>query len=214
MAKEEVRSFKILLLGDTQVGKTSFIMRFCDDVFNGEQTLSTLGVDEKIKFIKREEQKMELHIWDTAGQERFRSITKNYYKGADGVILMYDMSKINTFKGIKKWIGNIKESFDISTIALIVVGNKCDLPEDEIAVSKEDVSDFEKKEGLKIFQGSAKNNINVNESFSALLDKMVELGLGKIKNRNEQKDNNGPQKLKLPTNNKKDNKNGNCCGKK
>ena len=99
MSKEMI-IYKILVLGDSTVGKTAFIVRFCENKFEDDYSLSTIGVDIKTKFIIRKEKKIQLQIWDTAGQERFRSITKNSYKGADGIILMYDKS-IRTFSNRK-----------------------------------------------------------------------------------------------------------------
>ena len=211
--KEEILSFKILLLGDSTVGKTAFILRFCEDKFV-EDSLTTIGLDQKNKFVKRGDKKLELHIWDTAGQERFRSIAKNCYKGADGIILMYDISKYETFKHIKTWINNIKESIDIDKVALIVVANKCDLPDNENNVDQESKQDFENSSKMKIIEASAKENVNVNESFISLIDKMIELGLGKKKGIDDDNDNdevNNAQQLKRSkTNNKK--KKDNCCG--
>ena len=211
--KEEILSFKILLLGDSTVGKTAFILRFCEDKFE-EDSLTTIGLDQKNKFVKRGDKRLELHIWDTAGQERFRSIAKNCYKGADGIILMYDISKYETFKHIKTWINNIKESIDIDKIALIVVGNKCDLPDSEKNVEKDSKQNFENTSKMKIIEASAKDNINVNESFISLIDKMLELGLGKKKGSDDDNDNdevNNAQQLKRnKTNDKK--KKDNCCG--
>ena len=211
--KEEILSFKILLLGDSTVGKTAFILRFCEDKFE-EDSLTTIGLDQKNKFVKRGDKRLELHIWDTAGQERFRSIAKNCYKGADGIILMYDISKYETFKHIKTWINNIKESIDIDKIALIVVGNKCDLPDSEKNVDQDSKQNFENTSKMKIIEASAKDNINVNESFISLIDKMLELGLGKKKGSDDDNDNdevNNAQQLKRnKTNDKK--KKDNCCG--
>ena len=215
MSKEEIISFKILLLGDSGVGKTAFILRFCEDKFE-EDSLTTIGLDQKNKFVKRGDKKLELHIWDTAGQERFRSIAKNCYKGADGIILMYDISKYETFKQIKTWINNIKESIDIDKIALLVVGNKCDMPKTDDTVDQQSKQNYENTSKMKIIEASAKDNINVNESFISLIDKMLELGLGKKKGSDDDNDNdndegNNPQQLKkTKTNNKK--KKDNCCG--
>jgi len=218
MSKEEEEeamiSFKILLLGDSTVGKSAFILRFCDDKFE-EDSLTTIGLDQKNKFVKRGDKKLELHIWDTAGQERFRSITKNCFKGADGIILMYDISKYETFKHIKTWINNIKESIDLSKIAFIVVGNKCDLPEDEKQVDKESKTNFEVNNNMQIIETSAKDNINVSESFIKLIDKMLELGLGRKRGNEDDNDElNNSQALRNPKDDKR-NKSG-CClfGKK
>ena len=214
MSKEEIISFKILLLGDSGVGKTAFILRFCDDKFD-EDSLTTIGLDQKNKFVKRGDKKLELHIWDTAGEERFRSIAKNCYKGADGIILMYDISRYETFKQIKTWINNIKESINIDKVALLVVGNKIDLPKDVETVDEESKNNFENSSKMKIIEASAKENTNVNDSFITLIDKMLELGLGKKKYGNDDDNDNdevnNSQQLKRPKANDKKNKN-NCCG--
>ena len=87
--ENEIINFKILLLGDESVGKSSFILRFCEDKYNEDCPLTTIGLDQKVKFIKKDGKKFKLFIWDTAGQERFRSVANNVFKGADGIILMY-----------------------------------------------------------------------------------------------------------------------------
>ena len=205
--KEEIISFKLMLLGDTSVGKTSFILRFCDDKFD-EDSLTTIGIDQKNKYVKVDDKKIELHIWDTAGQERFKSLAKNLFKGADGIILMYDMSNLDSFKAIKKWINDIKESIDITKVGIIIVGNKCDLPEDEIKVDKETKDYFEKEQKMKIIEASAKNSKNVNDSFLIIIKKMIELGLGKKKSDDDEEDT--PQKLRKSRTGTKRNNN-NCC---
>jgi len=205
--KEGFIYFKLLLLGDSSVGKTSFILRFCDNKFD-EDSLTTIGLDQKNKYVKVGDKKIELRIWDTAGQERFRSIAKNLYKGADGIIIMYDISKKESFKGIKGWINGIKESVDISKIALIVVGNKCDLPNEQKEVDEEDKNFFEKQFKMKIIEASAKTNVNVSESFIAIIEKMLALGLGK-KKANEDEDDEGGKKLSK--NGNKKNNGGGCC---
>ena len=127
---EKLITFKVLLLGDKSVGKNSFMLSFCDDKFE-EDSLTRIGLDAKNKFLKRGDKKIELHIWGTAGHERFKSIAKNPYKSVNGILLMYDISKKDSFKGIKGWINDINEKIDISKIAIIVVGNKCDLRDDK-----------------------------------------------------------------------------------
>ena len=196
--------YKILVLGDSTVGKTAFIVRFCEDKFD-DDTLSTIGVDIKTKFIMRQEKKIQLQIWDTAGQERFRSIAKNSYKGADGIILMYDISKLETFKHIKSWINDIKNKIDksLSQLGLLVIGNKCDIPEKERQVDEEHKKTLEDEHNLKVMEVSAKENTNINESMVILIDKMLELGLGRKKNEEDDDDN----KLNNKKTKKKD-----CCG--
>ena len=172
--EDDLMTFKILLLGNQEVGKTSFIIRFTEDQFN-ESPLSTIGVDIKNKEIKRKDKNILLKIFDTAGEERFRSISKNYFASADGILLLYDISNDESFKSIKEWIDNIKENVNLSEIGLIIVGNKCDMPEEEKAVNDLMVKDLEKNLNVKIIEASAKSNINVTESFMLIVDKILEL---------------------------------------
>jgi len=172
--EDDLMTFKILLLGNQEVGKTSFIIRFTEDKFN-ESPLSTIGVDIKSKEIKRKDKNILLKIFDTAGEERFRSISKNYFASADGVLLLYDISKEESFKSIKEWIDSIKENVNLSEIGLIIVGNKCDLPEEEKVINNLMVKDLEKNLNVKIIEASAKSNINVTDSFMLIVDKILEL---------------------------------------
>ena len=208
---EKYLTFKILLLGDTEVGKTSYILRFCEDQFP-EVSITTIGLDTKTKFIKVNDKKIQLVIWDSAGQERFKSIAKNSYKGAHGIILMYAVNNLKSFKAIKEWINNIKEGIDIKRVGLLIVGNKIDLPREERKVDEEMVKSLRENENIEIIEGSAKNNINVNECFAKLVVKMLELGLGQ---KNSTEDDDEPQNITLT-----DDTNGNgnkkkkhkCCG--
>ena len=143
MSKEMI-TYKILLLGDSSVGKTAFILRFCEGKFE-DDSLTTIGLDSKTKFVSRQDKKIQLQIWDTAGQERFRSLSKSWYKGADGILLMYDISNYETFKHIKNWIGDIKNNISVAweKLALIVIGNKSDLPPEKKKVDKKDIEELE-----------------------------------------------------------------------
>jgi len=207
---EEIISFKILLLGNSEVGKTSFILRFCEHTF-AEESITTIGVDTKTKFIIRNNQKIQLIIWDTAGQERFKAITKNSFKGAQGIILMYGVNNKESFKGIKEWINNIKENSDQNKVVLIIVVNKCDLDESNWAVDREMVNDLQQKENIEILLASAKNNINVSETFSKLVDKMMDLDLGVVKRNTVFGDNDEEKGQKL--NSKTEKKKKGCCKK-
>lgn len=218
--KDEKISFKIILLGDSSVGKTSLILRFCEGNFE-EESISTIGIDTKCKYLKRGNKKIELKIWDTAGQERFKSIAKNSYKGADGILLVYDISNKKTFDSVKKWIDNIKESIDMSKIGFIVVGNKCDLEKEEWEVTDDLKEKLQETQNVKIIETSCKNNINVDESFANLVDIMLSLGIGKKFFGNEEDDddennNNFKRKESMVLTNKKAKKNegGNCCKNK
>jgi len=169
---EKVLSYKIIFIGDSAVGKTSFIVRFCDDTFY-DNSLCTIGIDTKTKYVSFHGQKIELEIWDTAGQERFKSLTKNSYQGADGIILMYDITQKKTFKNIKNWYNNIKESIDISQVALIIVGNKIDEP--NVEVTKDVAEKFCEQYNIQLIETSCKENINIQETFNSLIEKMMQL---------------------------------------
>ena len=211
--KEEVITFKILLLGDSEVGKSSFILRFCEDTFR-EDSLTTIGLDTKTKFIKRNNKKIQLVIWDSAGQERFKAIAKNTLKGAHGILLMYAINNRNSFRAIKDWINSIKESVDINKTGLIVIGNKIDLPSEQRVIDKDSVESLKEKENVEVIEASAKTNINVNEAFISLIDKMIGLGIGTVKTTIGDEDEEDGKNIKL--NNAKGQKNGGggCCGGK
>lgn len=170
----EENSFRILILGDFAVGKSSFMFRYLDDIFN-QFTLSTIGIDSRIKELERNNQKIFLKIFDISGQERFHLLIINYYKGADGIILIYDISNLDTFKSIKNWIEGINNNINLKEIGFIIVGNKYDLHEDKKKVIDEMKQNLENTLNIKIIETSAKNNINVNECFEKLVDKMMEL---------------------------------------
>jgi Ras-related protein Rab-8A len=146
---QDILSYKIILLGDSTVGKTSLIIRFCDSKFN-ENCTSTVGVDTKTKYVRHNDKKIELDIWDTAGQERFKCLAKNCYQGADGIILMYDITQKKTFHNIKNWYNNIKDSMNINKVAMIILGNKSDLPNKE--VTKEMGEKFSEQYGLELLE--------------------------------------------------------------
>ena len=123
--------FKLLIIGESGVGKTCLLLRFTDDSFTANH-LTTIGIDFKIKIINLENKLIKLQIWDTAGQERFRTITKTYYKGAHGIILTYDVTDENSFKNIKNWIKQIEQNAQ-TNVCKVRVGNKCDKTERQIS---------------------------------------------------------------------------------
>ena len=172
------KSFKILLLGDSSVGKTCFLKRYIDDTFQ-DVYLSTIGFDYKYKCITLKEGKnIKLQIWDTAGQERFRTIAKSYYKGAHGIILMYDVTDQKSFDSIKKWLEQIKEEAP-NKVSVLLVANKIDI--EKRIITKEDGENIAKSYDLDIYESSAKDNINVSEAFEDLAEKINE----KFKNMKE-----------------------------
>ncbi|MBN3301417.1 RAB8B protein, partial [Amia calva] len=134
MAKTYDYLFKLLLIGDSGVGKTCLLFRFSEDAFN-TTFISTIGIDFKIRTIELDGKKIKLQIWDTAGQERFRTITTAYYRGAMGIMLVYDITTEKSFENIKNWIRNIEEHAS-SDVERMILGNKCDM-NDKRQVSKE-----------------------------------------------------------------------------
>ena len=163
--------YKVLLLGDSSVGKTCFLLRYCDKTFQ-EAHLSTIGLDYRLKsMILNNEKNIKLQIWDTAGQDRFRALTKNYYKGANGIILIYDISTTQTFENVKVWINQIKEEANANVI-IYLVGNKIDLPKDKRTVTEEEGQKLADEYKFLFKEASAKEGTNVNEIFQELVEKI------------------------------------------
>uniref|UniRef100_A0AAQ4R9M1 small monomeric GTPase n=1 Tax=Gasterosteus aculeatus aculeatus TaxID=481459 RepID=A0AAQ4R9M1_GASAC len=160
MAKTYDYLFKLLLIGDSGVGKTCLLFRFSEDAFN-TTFISTIGIDFKIRTIELDGKKIKLQIWDTAGQERFRTITTAYYRGAMGIMLVYDITNEKSFDNIRNWIRNIQEHAS-SDVERMILGNKCDM-KDRRQVSKERGEKLAIDYGIKFLETSAKSSINVEE---------------------------------------------------
>ena len=171
MSKKEFL-YKILLLGDTQVGKSSFLMRYIDNTFQ-ESYLSTVGLDFKVKNVQLDDgNTYRVQIWDTAGQDRFHAITRNYFKNAHGIILIYDVTLIESFHNVKNWIKQIKEEVT-DKVSIILAGNKIDM-EEKRKVTKEEGEKMAADYGLKFYECSAKTGENVEEAFKDIVTKTVE----------------------------------------
>lgn len=158
--------FKLLIIGDSGVGKSSLLVRFADNMFSGNY-ITTIGVDFKIRTIEINGERIKLQIWDTAGQERFRTITSTYYRGTHGVIVVYDVTSGDSFANVKRWLHEINQNCD--EVSRVLVGNKCDDP-DRRVVLREDASRFASQMGIQLFETSAKENLNVEEMFRAITD--------------------------------------------
>ncbi|KAI6660290.1 Ras-related protein rab-10 [Oopsacas minuta] len=157
--------FKILLIGDSGVGKTSVLFRFSDDAFN-TTFISTIGIDFKIKTIELDGKKIKLQIWDTAGQERFHTITTSYYRGAMGIILVYDITQQKSFDNIAKWLHNI-ETHASPDVEKTLIANKCDM-ETKRVISKDQGQRIADEYTIRFFETSAKSNINIDQTFETL----------------------------------------------
>ncbi|XP_054877021.1 ras-related protein Rab-8B [Poeciliopsis prolifica] len=165
MAKSYDYLFKLLLIGDSGVGKTCLLFRFSEDAFNAT-FISTIGIDFKIRTVELDGKKIKLQIWDTAGQERFRTITTAYYRGAMGIMLVYDITNEKSFDNIRNWIRNIEEHAS-ADVEKMILGNKCDM-NDKRQVSKERGEKLAIDYGIKFLETSAKSSINVEEGFLTL----------------------------------------------
>ncbi|CAB3408016.1 unnamed protein product [Caenorhabditis bovis] len=167
--------FKLLLIGDSGVGKTCILYRFSDDAFN-TTFISTIGIDFKIKTIELKGKKIKLQIWDTAGQERFHTITTSYYRGAMGIMLVYDITNAKSFDNIAKWLRNIDEHASEDVVKMLL-GNKCDITERR-AVSREMGEKIAADHNIKFHETSAKMNVHIDTAFydlaEAILAKMPE----------------------------------------
>lgn len=162
MSKAYDYLFKLLLIGDSGVGKTCVLFRFSDDAFNST-FISTIGIDFKIRTIDLDDKKIKLQIWDTAGQERFRTITTAYYRGAMGIMLVYDITNEKSFDNIKTWIKNIEQHAS-DAVEKMLLGNKCDM-EDKRVITKEQGEKFAAEAQIAFMETSAKADINVEAAF-------------------------------------------------
>ena len=162
--------FKILLLGDSGVGKSSLLLRYTKNQFSADMR-ATIGVEFGVKFIKIDDLQLKVQIWDTAGMERYRAMTSAYYKGAKGVIIVYDVCRKKSFENIDKWIDDFKSKADEDSI-ILVIGNKSDL-KDRREVDIEEAKLKAEKNKMAFMETSAKNNDNVHKAFLTLFEEII-----------------------------------------
>jgi small GTP-binding protein len=161
---------KIVLIGDSGVGKTNLFSQFTRDHFNPESK-STIGVEFATKILSVEGKTVKAQIWDTAGQERYRAITSAYYRGAIGAMLLYDITAAPTFASLSRWLKELRENVN-PDILVILVGNKSDLS-DKRAVSTDEGIGFSKSQSLLFIETSARDATNVQEAFTSLITEVV-----------------------------------------
>ena len=176
--------FKLLIIGNSAVGKSALLMRFAGGTYE-DNYITTIGIDFKVRTIEVEDKRVKMQIWDTAGQERFRTIGTAYYRNTHGVIVVYDVTSRESFLNVEQWLQEIKQNCDRPPI-VVLVGNK-----DDNAILKkvptEESTEFAAKIGVPLFETSAMENINVEEMFHEVAKMMVDTRLTKILAKNEEK---------------------------
>jgi Ras-related protein Rab-1A len=192
--------FKLIIIGDTNTGKSCLLQRFADDLYINE-FISTIGVDFKVKTITINDKMIKTQIWDTAGQDRFRSITNSYYRGAHGIIISYDITNKQSFVNIERWMRNVKDLVSDNAVK-ILIGTKSDL-EEKRKVSKKELEDLANELDMKYIETSAKDNKNVDELFIIICKEILNNMTEKLENLRE-------RKIFIETHLLKQKKN-NCC---
>ncbi|GLT27547.1 hypothetical protein SLA2020_025340 [Shorea laevis] len=158
--------FKIVIIGDSAVGKSNLLSRYARDEFNAHSK-TTIGVEFQTQCLKIDGKEIKAQIWDTAGQERFRAVTSAYYRGAFGALLVYDISRRTTFDSVSRWLDELNSHCD-STVARMLVGNKCDL-ENIREVTSEEGKSLAEAEGLFFIETSARDSTNVRTAFEIVI---------------------------------------------
>jgi Ras-related protein Rab-1A len=195
--------FKILLIGNPSVGKSSIFSQYVDNNYYN-LTVATMGLDFKIKTIKIDNKYIKLQIWDTGGQERFKTITRSYYRGSHGIILVFDITNRNSFDNIRNWIYEINNHTE--NTCNILVGNKVDLI-DKREITYEEAKEFADIYGLTYIEVSASNNINIHNVFDFLSKELIKQTDKNLKIYNKQIPNNHYVSL----NDTEDKKKKYCC---
>lgn len=174
VSKTDTKIYKLLLLGNSGVGKTCLLLRYCDNIYN-ESHVATIGIDYLIKQVQYKNKSIKLQIWDTAGQDRFRSITQSYFKGSQGVMLVYDVTSMDSFNSVKHWVTQIKENVKDNDIVILLLGNKLD--SDNREVESNLAEEFADENNLLFMEASAKDNINVAKAFEKLYINIYDSGI-------------------------------------
>lgn len=199
-------SFRVILVGNAASGKSTMLMRYAENEYKNNYQ-ATIGIDFKVKTLMADGKTVKLQIWDTAGQEAFRTVTCSYYKGASGVVVCYDVTDRSTFNALDGWFEEM-EKYCSQNVSKILVGTKIDMGESSRQVSYEEGAEVAKKLGIKFYESSSKDNININEAFDQITREMLSKVKATPKNSNEgQKD-----KVRLNSQKNGGSKNsGGCC---
>ena len=163
--------FKVLLLGNSDVGKSSLLLRFVDKTWS-DSFVPTIGVDFKVKTMNIGDKTVKMQIWDTAGQERFRNVVASYFRGSNGILLIYDVTNRDSFKNLDNWLEVIENNAS-DNVLKILIGNKVDLV-DDIEIKKEEGQQFANRYNMQFIETSAKLDTNVSEAFETLAKLMIE----------------------------------------
>ena len=172
MTSEQSTIFKILTIGESGVGKTCILRRFVENKFL-KSHLATIGIDFKTKTINIKNKEIKLKIWDTAGQERFHNITQQYYKDADGIVLVYDVTDEASYDKIRDWMDQIISNTPKDTISLVLLGNKCDF--EERSVTEEQGKKLAEELKICYFETSALTGQGINEAFEQLAKDIMKI---------------------------------------
>jgi Ras-related protein Rab-7A len=171
-------SFKIIIIGDSCVGKTSLARKYVNNTFY-ESYKSTIGIDFLSKTIKINKKNLNLQLWDTAGSERFRAMSPSFYRGADGCVIVFDLTNILSFRNLESWIDEfllISHPHDADNYPFIIIGNKSDLINDSNRViSQRFIEKFCESKKIKYFEVSTKLNLNINNAFSYIITKIYNI---------------------------------------
>eukprot|EP01018_Ginkgo_biloba_P023607 Gb_37705 [translate_table: standard] len=192
--------FKVLLIGDSAVGKSCLLLRFADDSFV-DSYISTIGVDFKIRTVELDRKTIKLQIWDTAGQERFKTITSSYYRGAHGIIIVYDVTDMESFNNVKHWLSEI-DRYASENVNKLLVGNKCDLTEKRV-VDQQMAKSLADEVGIPFLEASAKDATNVEQAFLTMA--------GEIKKRMASQPSNNSKASTVQMKGKPLHQRNNCC---
>jgi small GTP-binding protein len=169
---------QLLVIGDSTVGKTSILSRFANGTFNSNY-LATVGLDNFTKDEIIDNKTIRIKIWDTAGQERYKSLTKSFFRNAQGVMLVYDVTNSETYDNLKFWMQSIKNNMspDMGEIPIIIVGNKIDC--DDREVNAKEAESFWKEQGYPYFETSAKTGENIDDTIKYLVKRVIDVKEGK-----------------------------------